>query len=806
MSIRIRSAFLYGLLAFGILPMIVLAGLAVNKTVTREFSQIRLHHQTVAKDLAASLTLYEKDLETVILLVANTLQNGSGEIAAQDLMKNLHIDSIAVVSAASGEILSSKLANDNHNLQAVKPTILAEAEKSLRNRQFAYLPVQKDPNERNVIYAVSKSDANLIVSKINTGYFIKLANRVSFGETGRATIVDQAGNVLASPSKEWVDSAKNISNITTVRRLMNGETGVENSYSPAIDSEVIAGFASVAGSNWGVMVSRSLNELYSNALKRIGLLLVGLLGAIFGLIIMFYMAMRWIALPLEAFGRALYEQSITGRTHAISPDENKTSLFELKYIADAYNDLANTIRIQTEQQAKQLLEDHLTGIGNRAYFEKQGRLQIESRIATDKKGVLIFFDIDGFKEINDTRGHKIGDEVLRCFAKNLYPTTKRFMDLNFRGAPAAHPIIARIGGDEFAILLPLPDKVEAIPEICKMLRNSLPKMVSVGGIEIPCNQSAGGAVYPDQGTEIEDLLRRADMALYKAKLNGKNRFEMYSPKGSFGSKNETLVAVTRAIELDEFYLEYQPKFCIKKQKFSSAEALIRWQHPIHGNIAPNMFLPAVEKTYVMKKLGDWVIERSLKDLKNFDKNGHKLQIAINIGAEHFSANDFVENLSKSCERAEVHPSRLQIEVTESVMDVSREIFSSTVTALQKIGFTVAIDDFGRGFSNLTRLASIPVNLIKLDRSLITNAVTDTRVKTILVSAIEMAHALGSSVIVEGVETLEHVTTAQMAGADALQGFYYSKSLKPEHLIIWLEQLSTSPQHRQLNTLQHSLKA
>lgn len=268
--------------------------------------------------------------------------------------------------------------------------------------------------------------------------------------------------------------------------------------------------------------------------------------------------------------------------------------------------------------------------------------------------MLIFIDLDGFKEINDIRGHGAGDAVLKVFAQNLYPGTKQFMDQEFRGVAGAHPIIGRIGGDEFAILLPIPDHAsnnKDVADLCERLRQSLPKSVIVDGVDIPCEISAGGAVYPNQGESIEDFIRRADLALYITKAAGKDRFKLYSKANALGGKSEILSAVMHAIEENEMVLEYQPKYCLNNQKITGVEALVRWNHPSHGKIAPNLFLPAIKQTQVMAKLGEWVVGRAMQDIADLDRLGHRLSVAVNIGAEHFSAPGFVPNLVGQVNRA-----------------------------------------------------------------------------------------------------------------------------------------------------------
>ncbi|MEM5500187.1 EAL domain-containing protein [Ahrensia kielensis] len=806
MTIRIRSAFLLAFLAIGLLPVITFTWMTYQRTAAYELKEVKERNLLLAESVAESLHHYEEDVRTVVNATAASLQQNVDTKYIQRLMENLNIDDVSIVSPDYGKILFSTNSKRAKNLEFIDPKLLEKIKNTPKSSKLQFLPVQKSRTGSPTIHVIRNSGDNFVIGCISTEYFVDMAKKVSFGRNGHAAIVDQAGNVLAHPNQAWANDIKNISEVSAVKRMMNGEAGIENFYSPATQSDMIAGISSVEDSGWGVMVPQELSEVRARIFENLTPLFIGLIGSVIAAILLLYFSIRWLAKPLENLAVTLKKQSTTGRPMAVSPSQAETSIHELTHIVDAYNELTATVLQNSEQLAKQIFEDALTGIGNRAYFESKSKKQIETRVSQGRKGILIFFDLDGFKEINDIRGHGIGDEVLKSFAKSLYPTTKKFMDVNFRGLPSAHPVIARIGGDEFAILLPLPDTTTNISEVCENLRKSFPKQINVAGVEIACDQSAGGALYPDHGTNIEDLLRRSDVALYKAKADGKNRFQLYSTQGALGGKSEILAAVLNAIENDELYLEYQPKFCLTKQQVTSAEALVRWQHPIHGIIQPNLFLPAVQQTHVMKHLGEWVIGRALRDINYFDEQGFNLNIAINIGTEHFSADSFIPNLIEQTSSAKINPSRMQIEITENVMDASRGVFNETVNALQEKGFTVAIDDFGRGFSNLTRLASIPVDLIKLDGSLIRGAINDPRVKVIMQTAIEMAHSLGSQVAVEGVETLEQVLLAEKSGADVLQGFYYSRSMTPENFTSWVKKRSENSQHSQVEKIRKSFEA
>ncbi|NKB51785.1 MAG: EAL domain-containing protein [Rhizobiaceae bacterium] len=807
-KIRIRTAFIIALLAIGLIPLSIFAWYSYERTLAREFEEVNDRHLLLAQNLSSTLSRYEKDVRAAIRSVAASLDSSTNYPGSKELLQTLHVEQISLIDTDSGTVTASMSALNGTRTHAISASLLAEAADAANPKNLTFLPVQ-NTSHGNIIHVVGLFQDKLVIACLGTKYFVELGKQISFGAKGHAAIVDQSGNVLAHPLPSWIAVAKNISKVSAVRRMMNGETGIEQFYSPALKGDMIAGLTSVQGPGWGVMIPQPVQELYAKAFENLKPIFFGLILSVFATLLLVKTSINWLARPLENLTIDLKQQSLDGEPAAVPPDRAPTNIYELQGIIDSYNDLAMIVQNSATELAERAFQDAVTGIGNRSYFTKRGKTQINRRTPLGKRGVLIFTDLDGFKEINDVRGHAAGDQVLQAFAKELYPVTKQFMDREFRGVAGAHPIIGRIGGDEFAILLPIPDQIiemDDVVDLCARLRDSLPKSVDIDGITVPCELSAGGAVYPDHGDQIEDLIRRADVALYRAKMSGKNQFAIYSKENALGGKSEILSAVMHAIENDELILEYQPKFCVTNQKVTGVEALLRWMHPKLGRLPPNLFLPAVQQTNVMVKLGEWVINRATSDIKELEKAGHKLSVAVNIGAEHFAESDFVSNLVDLCKFAEFDPGRLQIEVTEDVMDASRENFKRTVNKIQKHGFSIAIDDFGKGFSNLSRLASVPVDVIKLDRSLVNEAVQDSRVHVITQSAIDMAHALGSTVVVEGVETLEEVSMAEKAGADTLQGFYFSKSLSVENLVGWLNDRDTNAQRKQLAGLQSSLAA
>ncbi|MEN0040046.1 MAG: diguanylate cyclase, partial [Pseudomonadota bacterium] len=619
-KIRIRTAFVTALLVIGLLPLAGFTWFSYERTLAREFEEVHDRHLLLAQNLSAALSRYEKDVRATVASVATMLADYRTNSGTSPMLEAMRIESVGILNPTTKELIAYVTGKTEIPTIFTDPDLIAAAKSAGARSGLKFLPAMKS-GYGNIIPVVGRTNGFLVIAHLGTGYFQELGKQIAFGVKGHAAIVDQAGNVLAHPLPSWEAALKNISKVSAVKRMMNGETGIQQFYSPALKGDMIAGLTSVKGPGWGVMIPQPVEELEAKAFENLKPIIIGLLIAALVSLAFIRGFIAWLAKPLENMTRYLQEQSKAGMPSAVPPTTTETSFYELQNIVHAYNELAMTVQDDARKMQELSVQDGVTGIGNRNYFEQAGKAQIEQRMALSRRGVLIFVDLDGFKEINDTKGHAAGDEYLQAFAKGLYPATKRFMDREFRGVVGAHPIIGRIGGDEFAILLPIPDDAGDLKDICERLHNDLPKQVTINGVAIPCASSAGGAAYPDHGNDIKDLLRRADVALYLAKANGKAQFEIYNPKNALGGKTEILAAVTKAIEDDELLLEYQPKFCLTKNRVTSVEALVRWEHPTLGRIPPNLFLPALQQTHAMEELGHWVVERAIADMQAMDAAG-----------------------------------------------------------------------------------------------------------------------------------------------------------------------------------------
>ena len=386
-------------------------------------------------------------------------------------------------------------------------------------------------------------------------------------------------------------------------------------------------------------------------------------------------------------------------------------------------------------------------------------------------------DLDHFKEINDTLGHHVGDLLLAQVAGRLH-SRLRETDL-----------IARMGGDEFALLLPAIDSRQAATA-AKLLLQALHDPFMVEEQSLTVGASIGIALHPDHGVDTHTLIQRADVAMYAAKRVN-NGYAFYDPKLDRHSPSRfTLLGELRqALEKRQFVVYYQPKISLATSEVTGVEALVRWQHPRDGLVLPDVFIPLMEQTGLLRALTPWVLAAAMQQCRALQDLDIPVTVSINLSVRDLQDPQLVDTVAEQLAAHQVNPQRLEIEVTESALMSERERAQETLVRLSEMGLKVAIDDFGTGYSSLAYLKSLPVDVIKIDRSFVTAMARNENDAAIVHASIDLAHHLDLEVVAEGVETEEVLRRLQALGCDGGQGLYISRPLSAEDLLIWLQQSS-----------------
>ena len=413
---------------------------------------------------------------------------------------------------------------------------------------------------------------------------------------------------------------------------------------------------------------------------------------------------------------------------------------------------------------RQALHDGLTDLPNRTLFMDRLEQAILAAQRDNQTLTVLLMDLDHFKEINDTLGHHIGDILLKEIGPKIHQ--------NLRSVDT----VARMGGDEFLLLLPKSNEEQSI-EISKKILASISEPFLVDGHSLEINASIGIAIYPTHANGPNSLVRRADVAMYEAK-HKKSGYNLYDSKADQHNPGRlTMMSDLRqAITQNQLSLYYQPKINLKTNRCVGVEALVRWNHPEKGQILPDAFIGDAEKSGAIKSLTQWVLTTAIEQSAVWNKKGYCIDMSVNISARDFQDPDLLKLIEDKISNSTLKPSCLILELTESaVMTDTKKAFDS-LSKLDKMGVKLAIDDFGTGYSSLEYLKRLPVDELKIDRSFVIDMATSKNDEAIVRSTVDLAHNLGLSVVAEGVENQHSLDLLKEMGCDAMQGYFTSKPL------------------------------
>lgn len=439
--------------------------------------------------------------------------------------------------------------------------------------------------------------------------------------------------------------------------------------------------------------------------------------------------------------------------------------------------------ITESKQQQQTLElmahyDALTQLPNRVLFADRFKQAI-THCKRDKSLLgVCYLDLDGFKQVNDTYGHEAGDQMLIELA------------LRIKSAMREEDTVSRQGGDEFALLLGGLDTAEQCFNTLERIHQAIAQPYVIEGHIITLGASSGVTIYPLDDAEPDTLLRHADQAMYQAKLDGRNHFQLFDPKHDLQVQNyrNQLHIIEEAFSRHEFCLYYQPKVNMRTGEVVGAEALIRWNHPQRGLVPPLEFLPVIEGTSLEIKVGNWVIEEALRQMTAWKKTGLEIKVSVNISPRHLQGEDFFMHLETSlAQYPEVSSRQLELEVLESSAMEDLPLVSRVISDCRhRLGITFALDDFGTGYSSLTHIRNLDVSLVKVDQSFVRDMIADPDDYAIVEAVIGLSKAFRREVVAEGVETKEHGLILLNMECTFAQGYGIARPMQPGSLLAWLQ--------------------
>ncbi|WP_432823029.1 putative bifunctional diguanylate cyclase/phosphodiesterase [Trichloromonas sp.] len=420
--------------------------------------------------------------------------------------------------------------------------------------------------------------------------------------------------------------------------------------------------------------------------------------------------------------------------------------------------------------------DSLTGLANRSQFLSRLDQLLSEKKRSQTQTALLFLDLDRFKATNDTRGHAYGDLLLVEAARRI------------RGAIRKEDIAARLGGDEFVVLLGSVSSGNEPLVVAEKLLQLLRRPYTLEGHETLSSASIGVAFFPEDGDDGQALLKHADMAMFAAKEQGRNRYQLFSADmhRQIIEKHQTAEELRLGIKRQELVLHYQPQVDLRSGDLLGVEALVRWQHPAKGLVYPGQFIEAAEETGLIRPMGEWVLRTACAQARAWQQQGVECRkMAVNISAIQFAQPDFLAMIDQVLAETGLSPEYLELELTESVLMVDGEEALRTLDGLKQRGVDVAIDDFGTGYSSLSYLNTFPVDRIKIDRSFVAEITAGGDDHVIIRTILAMASSLNLKVVAEGVETREQYEILGRLNCNAVQGYYVGRPIPSAELMDWL---------------------
>ena len=669
----------------------------------------------------------------------------------RDILNNSIALSINEMDSDNAQIENPKAYRTLIQVRHVWSQVLSNSRLYLANRVGTFnknaLPLQ----EKSIEVMFNELRVNII----------ELQSFANAGKLGFETT--DAVSVMLDSSNAWYQGFKKVKIINHSDEWRQDAKIMKDIISPSIDSIIV-----LIDDLESVITESSIDDVslvtsFSNT-QNITLWLIALVGVIFTVITIFSLD-KLVFKPIKVISQALKLEALGKKTESQILIKSK----ETEGLINAFYEMSHKVHARQTELEYRALHDALTTLPNRTLLLDRIAHDINIAKRESHKLSLLVLDLDDFKEVNDTLGHHVGDSLLIEVGQRIKKVLREV------------DTVARIGGDEFSILLPHTDEDESIITSQKILSSFIDN-IEVDGVNIAISASIGIAVFPEHGSTVEALLRHADVAMYVAKRN-KIGFEVYSEESDKNSLSRlSLIRDFReAIAKSKLSIHFQPVYDFNNKNIISIEALSRWIHPEHGFVSPEKFIPLAEQTGLINNLTYWVLDKAIELVSKWRLHNEGLSLAVNLSVLSFKDVEFIGEVRSVLKKYNFPASKLKFEITEGAMMENPLQAIDVLTELREIGIKLSIDDFGTGFSSMAYLQQLPVDELKIDKSFVINLEAGSGDEVIVRSTIDLAHNLGLKVVAEGIESREVYSLLQNYNCDMAQGYYLSRPIPEKEI-------------------------
>jgi len=760
--------------------------------VTTLLGQIRLHNDAQLQTARANASLFaHTELVKKYVTTFSASKRKPMKQEVLDLLFNYQLaypeySEIRILDPDGKELLRSVIGSvENQTADESSSAWFVEASKSDAATYTAFMnnPDNNRPvllTSKPLMFIKGKNTRNAgkrklygyLVLTIELGYLARVSRNLNVGQNGDIFFTDSSGKILFHPDNSRTGTLVTPALFARLGKAIKQGTQVDAPY-----MNETAHYQATKLDDWlhAVAVYRE-NEFTGKSISLARSVTIIACVAILLTITFLFSVLRTLLIkPIQKLSQAAKE---IGRGKLLVPI-NVDSRDEIGELASTFKEMSENLNHYHEQVHYIAYHDSLTGLPNRLMFKDYLKRATAEARRNDQELSILFLDLDNFKRINDSLGHIAGDKLLEAFADRLQSCLRETDVLSHSPQDNSESVMARLAGDEFTILLPRTTGPVSAEKVARRVLELMATPFIINKQELYISTSIGIALFPADGTNADDLMKNADIAMYHAKKSGRNNYQYFSQTLNDELLNKLKIEskLRHAVNNNELEVYYQPQMSLGSGQIEGAECLLRWKDEELGMISPDVFIPIAEEYGLIIDITEWLIRdicvRAHQWRKKFK---HPITMAINISAVHFCGNDLKGLINRTIHATGYDPEFLEVELTETSILQDPEMAIETLQQIQSMGLQTSLDDFGTGYSSLNYLMQLPLNKLKIDRSFIMNMDKGEKGTAIVSAIIAMAHSLGLEVIAEGVEDGEHVQLLRKMKCDIVQGYFIARPM------------------------------